>query len=465
VRLEHVWRAATLLQSPSATGLVGVIKALRVDKLKQQTEIRLDDDTVPTAFTPANYSASFRALGCGHWSPKNGANLTPFAEKVALAFDSEVQKAVGKGQALKSILSNQRSVTVKNIHAVASSICMRPVTNNQPEQRLLIELLFRLDPSKEDTKTADQHRARSRSLALLMEVIEQSEGKVNSGWDLHRVFATEILPNQRRFMPSPQFQNDFELWKRYQERQYIKIAVYSLWHETVLLLGYRSTKCATSQEILGHLLSSTADSTFLKEHIGPGSLQKDVRSVLEKVRETLRHRPRDFGKTAVRATEMLLEKTTSTADRVGTALYLLFLCSSFWLDNEVQLPHADLHRDGGRRALSLAVVCSDLQQFSDIPTADYLSWIIENYVLKQAIRVAIDKLPNYRFFIMRDEEGYRLVKTQNPESYLAYDISRIDSGYRLMEDLRLTDTSQGLRLTSLGRKTLERLRNTHSSSF
>jgi hypothetical protein len=66
---------------------------------------------------------------------------------------------------------------------------------------------------------------------------------------------------------------------------------------------------------------------------------------------------------------------------------------------------------------------------------------------------------------MRDEEGYRLVKTQNPESYLAYDISRIDSGYRLMEDLRLTDTSQGLRLTPLGRKTLERLRNTHSSSL
>ena len=394
-----------------------------------------------------------------------GANLTPFAEKVALAFDSEVQKAVGKGQALNSILSNQKSVTVKNIHAVASSICMRPVTNNQPEQRLLIELLLRIDPSKEDPKTADQHRARSRSLALLMEVVEQSEGKVNSGWDLHRVFATEILPNQRRFMPSPQFQNDFELWKRYQERQYIKIAVYSLSHETVLLLGYRATKCATAQEILGHLLSSTADSTFLKEHIGPGGLQKDVRSVLEKVRESLRHRPREFGKNAVRAIEILLDKSTPTADRVDTALYLLFLCSSFWLENEGGLPHAELHRGGGRRALSLAVVCSDLQQFCGSPTVNYLSWIIENYVLKQAIRVAIDKLPNYRFFVMRDEEGYRLVKAQNPDSYLAYDISRIDSAYRLMEDLRLIDISQGLRLTSLGRKTLERLRNAHSASL
>lgn len=465
VRLEHVWRAATLLQFPSVTGLIGVTKALRVEKLKQQMEIRLDKDTAPTAFTPANYSASFGALGCGRWSPEKGAHLTPFAEKVALAFDSEVHNAVGKGQALKSILSNQKSITVKDIHAVATSVCMRPVTKDQPEQRLLIELLLRMDPFKKDTEATDQHRARSRSLALLMEVAEQSEGKLSTGWDLHRVFATEILPNQHRFLPSPQFQNDFELWKRYQERQYVKIAVYSLWHETVLLLGYRATKCATAQEILGHLLISASESTFLKEQIGTGGLQKDVRSVLEKVRESLRHRPRDFGKTAIRSTETLLDQSTPTAVRVGTALHLLFLCSSFWLENKGQLSHAELHRDGGRRALSLAIVCSDLQQFCSSPTVDYVSWIIENYVLKQAIRVAIDKLPNYRFFVLRDEEGYRLVKAQDPNSYLAYDISRIDSAYRLMEDLRLIDISGGLRLTSLGRKTLERLRNTHNASL
>lgn len=213
------------------------------------------------------------------------------------------------------------------------------------------------------------------------------------------------------------------------------------------------------------MLISASESTFLKEQIGQGGLQKDVHFVLEKVQESLRDSPREFGKTAVRATEMLLDKATLTADRVGTALYLLFLCSAFWLENEERLPHAELHRDGGRRALSLAVVCSDLKQFCGGPTVDYLSWIIENYVLKQAIRVAIDKLPNYRFFVMRDEEGYRLVKAQNPDPYLAYDISRIDSAYRLMEDLRLIEMRQGLQLTPLGKKTLERLRSYHGASL
>jgi hypothetical protein len=110
----------------------------------------------------------------------------------------------------------------------------------------------------------------------------------------------------------------------------------------------------------------------------------------------------------------------------------------------------------------LASVCDDLQQFADIPTADYFSWIIENYVLKQAIRVAVDK-PDYRFFIMRDEEGYRLVKHQNPDSYLAYDVSRIESAYLLMADLRLIETNNGFRLTSLGRKVLEQLRIVHTA--
>jgi hypothetical protein len=462
VRLEHVWRAATLLQFPDATGLIGVTKALRIDKLKQQMEIRLDKDSAPTAFTPANYSASFRALGCGEWSPEAGAHLTPFAKDLAFAFDSEVRNTAGKSHALKSILSNLKSVTAGSIRTVAGPISMRPVTNGQPEQKLLIELLLRMKAANEDAQTFGRHRARSRSFALLMEVAEQSDGKLKSGWDLHRVFATSILPNQKRFYPSLQFHDDFELWKRYQERQYIKIALYSLWHETVVMLGYRAAKCATNQAILGHLLSLVSESAFLEEQIGPAALQKSVGFVQKKVREALRQRPGDFGRSAIKATELLLDKKIVNSERAGTALYVLFLCTSFWLENGKQLPHADLHRDGDGRALSLASVCDDLQQFADIPTADYFSWIIENYVLKQAIRVAVDK-PDYRFFIMRDEEGYRLVKHQNPDSYLAYDVSRIESAYLLMADLRLIETNNGFRLTSLGRKVLEQLRIVHTA--
>jgi hypothetical protein len=53
-------------------------------------------------------------------------------------------------------------------------------------------------------------------------------------------------------------------------------------------------------------------------------------------------------------------------------------------------------------------------------------------------------LPDYRFFIIRDEEGYRLVKRQNPGSYLSYDSSRIGSAFELMADLKLIEINDAI---------------------
>ena len=50
-----------------------------------------------------------------------------------------------------------------------------------------------------------------------------------------------------------------------------------------------------------------------------------------------------------------------------------------------------------------------------------LSLCVETYVLKHSTRVAMRKLPGYLFFIVRDEDDFRLVKPQNPRSYLPYD--------------------------------------------
>ena len=92
---------------------------------------------------------------------------------------------------------------------------------------------------------------------------------------------------------------------------------------------------------------------------------------------------------------------------------------------------------------------------------DYLQWAVENYILKQATKVAIQKLPDYRFFIIRDEEGYRLVKRQDPQSYLSYDSSRIGSAFELMTDLKLVEINGTITLKSTGRKVLQKLRTSH----
>ncbi|MGB9235805.1 MAG: hypothetical protein WCC04_15455 [Terriglobales bacterium] len=77
------------------------------------------------------------------------------------------------------------------------------------------------------------------------------------------------------------------------------------------------------------------------------------------------------------------------------------------------------------------------------------------------IAAAIQKLPDYRFFIIRDEEGYRLVKRQNPRSYLSYDSSRIGSAFELMTDLKLVEINVAVTLTATGRKVLQKLRTFH----
>ena len=89
-----------------------------------------------------------------------------------------------------------------------------------------------------------------------------------------------------------------------------------------------------------------------------------------------------------------------------------------------------------------------------------MQWTVESYVLKQATKIAVEKLPDYRFFILRDDGGYRLVReneASSSESYLSYDQCRIESAYALMSELRLVDLSEGYVLTQSGRKVLQKL--------
>jgi hypothetical protein len=84
-----------------------------------------------------------------------------------------------------------------------------------------------------------------------------------------------------------------------------------------------------------------------------------------------------------------------------------------------------------------------------------------NIVLKQATLVAAEKLPDFRFFIARDEEGYRLTVYRQPSAYLAYDPNRIEAAYQLMAELGLVKKDERIVLTQLGRSTLSRLRLHH----
>jgi len=460
VRLENVLRAATLDKDEKIQALIGVTKAIRINRLPGKAKVSIEGGKAATAFVPANYSSSFRALGCGMWEDKRGAKLTAFGEKLALAFDESFDRVPGGRLALKELCSDATEVSVAAIRSAADAIRLRPVGPTEVEHKFLLELLLRMETG-DDRVNASYDMGRSRSFALFMEIIDQAEGTLSSASDLHQIFATGQLPNHRTFSVPPAMQHSFEVWKRYQERQYVKLSVYALWHEVVQLLGYSAFKTTSAQQLLARFDTALTNSDVAEEWLGKGCPTLTVGAALQVLSQRLSFKPREFGKKAIALAETLINLNASTEDRVGSAVVLLLLCACYWKSNGSTLPEAQLHKLGGVERISLEAIKKDLGQWTDATVADYLQWAVENYVLKQATRVAIQKLPDYRFFIIRDEEGYRLVKRQNPRSYLSYDSSRIGSAFELMTDLKLVEMNGTITLTATGRKVLQKLKTFH----
>ena len=462
VRLENVLRSATLDEDENFQGLIGVTKATRINKLPGTAQVNVDGGQAASAFVPANYSSSFRALGCGLWEDKKGAKLTDFGTKIAIAFDESLNDVSRSGPALKELLSGSATVSVGSIRAIADGIRLRAVGPTEPEHKLLLELMLRMERG-EGRVNADFDQSRSRSIALFLEIAEQAQGTLSSSTEMHRIFATGQLPNHQTLTVPPELQQSFEIWKRYQERQYIKLSIYALWHEVVQTLGYAAHKTSSARQLLNHFDTSLRRSELAAKRLGKHWANQTVGRVMQSLTKDVSFKPYDFGKRAVGLAEILMDVARSGDDRVGAAVLLLLLCACYWKANAKGLPEANIHKQGGKERLSLETVCNDLEQFAESAVAEYLQWALEAYVLKQSTRVAVQKLPEYRFFIIRDDEGYRLVKSQHPRSYLSYDSSRIGSAYELMAGLKLIDMNDEWRLTATGRKVLQKLRAHHQS--
>ena len=460
-RLENVLRAATLWREPKLPGLVGIRKAISIAGLSPNDKVQIDGDDVVSAFIPAFYSSSFRALGCGRWTPEKGAQLTARGEELAKAFDHVLRRSPGSRQALSAIFTNESFIPVKAVRAIADPIRIRQVESSEPEHRLLLELLVRLKTENYE----ENSQTRSRSFALLMEIVEQARGKISAADDLHRVFATGRLPNNKNFVVPNELWRDYEIWKRYQERQYVKLSIYSLWFEVVKVLDYRVSKEATTQLLLAQLLKEFAKSKVAARHFGSGFMSSSVGKAQESIRKKLRTEPKEFGNSAIALVEAMRNIQQPPPERIGSAIALLLLVASYWRNSRARIEHSNLHRDGGRDRLSIEIISGDADQLERASLSEYLHWTVENYVLKQATKIAVEKLPDYRFFILRDDGGYRLVRkdeASSSESYLSYDQSRIESAYALMSELQLVDLSEGYVLTQSGRNVLQKLRTHHT---
>jgi len=152
----------------------------------------------------------------------------------------------------------------------------------------------------------------------------------------------------------------------------------------------------------------------------------------------------------------------------GPAFILLLLALGQWRETRQRLtPEQRRVHDShtGRNRIAMGWLLSETDVRSEFDLPEYVRWLIERCVLDQANYVALAKLAagQFRFFVLRDSDGYRLIRDQGAGAYLNYDSSRFLSAYRLLAGLNLVTLENEWQVTPAGREVLKRVIAHHSS--
>jgi hypothetical protein len=468
-RLENALRSATLDASPEIGQLIGVTDAIRVNEMKDSQFIDLSRKGAATAFSPAQYSASFLALGLGGPVPPSRAiRLTVLAEKAGRAFDQTVREALPRESDRDLLLSEESRVPVRVIRRLKTALAIRRVKPSEPEHEPLVDVLFRLREESEDPLSQRlRDRARSRALSLLLEIAEQSEGRVKDHRLIRRLLTSRCFPDGDRFRVSPPFEADFEQLCAYQRRQQVKLGMYAFWWAVTERLESAVDRSASTSELLTGVRSHIAASAVAREWLGRRPLELTVREAIRSVKKHCNGLDQRRAAPAFDLSEAIeFRSDAPDSERIGAGLVLLLLSVLEFQDlsgNENVLRRAS--DEGGRKRLSLAAFAGDTDARAGMSIGDYLAWITTSCVLAQSLEVATAKLRRgeFRYFVVRDDNGYQRVRRQRPNSFLIYDGTRIRSGYYLLEDLDLVSLNSGLRITRAGKSVLERSRAHHES--
>lgn len=469
IRLENAFRAASLIRNPKIQQLVGVLKARGIETRPLSESIDVSKGYAATAFTPAQYSASFTGMGLGGNTGLGLVRLTHLGERLAKAFDKQLVNSP-KGQAAKKLLvSDRKRLPLAFLHHVGSSFVLRSIRPGEPEHGPLVEMLFRLDRQELDTerdRSAD--RARSKTLGLLLEIARQSHGTIEKPYLVHKLLTSGCLPSGKPFRVPSIYRREFATLQRYQERQSLKLGLYGLWRAATLFLDHRLSKTAPPESIIEDIRRAVRGSPTAATWLGPAPLNLKLPTVLKRIKEQFTVLNRNDRPVVFEMLNLLQARTPEAeSERAGVAVVLLFITMVRWkeISKSGALPDdiVALHAAGTRQRISLASLINDTDARLDLTLGEYLAWLVTTCVLSQAVQVATAKLRRgqFRYFVLRDEDGYRLVRRQRMGSYLIFDGGRIRSGYRLLRGLRLVTTSHGINITRHGIELLRTLRSAH----
>jgi hypothetical protein len=475
-RVENAFRVASELAEPKGRGLVGS-RAIRNqwDRIDRRgARVSLVDDTPASAWAP--YGASFREMRCarltGQPTPDVVQLLHPVGTALAKAFDSQL-RATADGRRLIAVLtSNADSVPVDLLRNVGDEFTLRQVEPGEPEHLPLLEMLAphaqREDSAPDLVLARQRDRARSRTIGMFLDLAKQSAGAIADVGDLYRVFAGGALRNGSAYRPPGVFMNEFLRWRRYQERQHQKLALYGIWREILELLRSRRRGWASATDIIDHLRAKAATSPTLIEWCGRNPLAVTVKTAAARVAKRVRDWPDSATTAPFVLARKLIGSTPAEGDSAcGVAIVTAIAAVAQWelrRDTEV-MPETiqAIHRWGGRQRIALTIFAADVRERDSLTLDGLLTWMAETCVIGQSLHVAVEKWVDQRqdrFFIAPEGNGYALTLEQDFRR-LGYDGGRVSSAFRLIEGLGLVTDTNGVRITTTGKQALSAIRQHH----
>ena len=383
-----------------------------------------------------------------------------------LAEALERSMSLNSRKALSVVLDGDRARTpVSAVRALREDLALRPLTPATREYEVVRDLIF-WPPDGAESHPDDQKQAvRSRTLGLILQVLEENQSPSDDD-ALHTVFSTRLLPKAgKEFVPHATFTREAAAWLRYEERQVIKFALYGLWYEVVSYIEGRAATRVQPVDIHGEFRRALVDANRTLELFGVGASDQ-AGVAMERLYDRSAAPRGELWSAAAEWVTRLNDPASERGVRVQACLCLLLLATRHWeLRRESMTSEsAALHTRGRRHRLSLETVSADIRNRAEWSVMSLLEWVVDSYVCSQSLRFALEKLRNgqYRFFIERDEEGYRVVKPDSGRGYLRRDADRLKGALGLLYDLGMTTDAKSPQITAVGKQWWRHLANVHA---
>ena len=396
-----------------------------------------------SAFPSANYRPSFASLRLLRVNSDGAISLLPEGKLLAEAFENQLAHSSAVRALAKAGPHPVRGTTLKQLHDDFCPCAVR--SRGGADRPALIEVLFRFARPAQDQARRTEEDARRLSLAYLLHLVKECG---RDAWDegVLRTLLYYWQSPSKPYVPSSGLLRVAKAWRVFQAEQYERYALEALWAAFLRILAQHITlpfdltetgRAIASQ--LGkncfyqgqglHLHSDLSDVTL--EDLSSAILKAGARGLNPNSSGFFEESWRRYGCTAkvseaawASAIDDAFWNTGNAYSAFGAAVGLLVTLYLRWKRYDAAASGAEFLRIGGRLRLSLTKVMADLECRRDEPLPRVFSWLIEEYVVGQHLRVAAQKLAYEgidTFWFCASEDGYR----PNPER----DISKAAPSY------------------------------------